>query len=544
MSLRTHRLALLGAVAAGALLRAWSLGGQVISDDEFHGFQAAVQLGAWDLLAHLKPHGHEVDYSVPLALWNRLLLQTTGLEEWGFRLPVLIGGILLVPAAAWLVSRRLGRFAGVLTAWLVALSPPLVLYSRFARPYTLIALLVLLALACWLRWRETGAARFGLASALAGASAVFANLVAAPALLAVWGYGGLVALVEWRAGRGASSALRWSAWVALGVGLSLFLLWPGLDANRSFVASKAESAWPGLATCWGGAQMLFGTRSPPVLIGLLALTLFGAGVAYARDRLLTGAIVVACVAQLVAILALGPDSVDDPFVLARYLLPILPGLLVFEGLGLARLAEAAGRRAERARPAVAIAGLAALVLAGPLPGLYRGTNSFMSHPFHYVPARWTVDLTRASPIYRRIAADPKVRTVTEAPWILETWRTIYGAYQQLHGKPVTTLTAVNDFVPAQVAFRGVTALRRARPDFEGFDVIVVHKDIAGEWLYVTGGSDPAAARRWTSPLYRQDAELILENCRASPNLQLVYEDEWLAVFEPRAPGADAPSPPS
>ena len=531
--MKAHRLALVAAVVVGALLRIHGLGAQVVKDDEFHGLQATAKLGLVDLAARRTPHGFHVDYSVPLALWNRMLLQTTGLDEWGLRLPVLLGGILLVPVVGLAVGRRAGRFEGAVTAWLLALSPPLILYSRFARPYDLVALLSFLALVSWLRWRREADWRFGVGSSGAGAAAVWLNLVAAPAVVAVWGLGFVTAL--WRRGHpsSAATARRWAGFVALGLALMLLLLWPSFESLFAFVAKKAQSDRPSLASLWGGAQMLFGTKHSAVLAALLALTGIGGWMLHRSAPLLASGLVLMAISQGVALYVIAPKGFDDPIVLARYLFPALPGLLAFAGVGLARSALMGGPLGRFVPAGLAALGLAVLFGVGPGPALYSGPNAYTSHPFHYAPAHWNVRTDRVPSYYTKLADDSRVTSVVEAPWILEWWRTIYGDYQRIHGKPVTTLSAVSTFAVSGMSLRTVTSLERVAPGFEGFEVIVVHKDIVREWLHVTGVSAPDIFEHWTTPLYASDAATVLEECMESAALRLVHEDDWIAVFERR-----------
>ena len=520
-----RRLALPAAVLVAALLRAWQLGSQIVEDDEFHGLQAAATLGAADLLARRTPHGFALDYSIPLALWNRLWIETAGLDEWALRLPVLLGGILLVPAAGLFAARRLGPAEGAAAAWLLALSPVLVLYSRFARPYGLVALLVFASLVGWLEWQRGGARRWGLGSAAAGAAAIFANPVAAPAVLAVWGLGAALALRE----RGPARAF--AGWVAIGLGLAFLGLAPSLDSWQVFIERKAQATRPDPAAWWGAAQVLFGSRRAPAVAAAIALAAFGARIAARRAPRFAAGVAVGLLAQVAALQAVAPHGADQPMVLARYLLVAFLGVLVLVGAGLAGLAARIFPGRPLGAGALSALVLAALFAAGPLPGLYAGANSYTSHRFHYAPATWRVHPERIPAAYADLARGQG--TLTEAPWTLEWDRTIYGEYQRVHGRSIRTLTTVRTFGAQGVELGTVVPLRHVPSDFSGFETLVVHKDVVGEWFHVTAQRDPQALERWTTSVHRSDAAAILEACRRSPALRASYEDEWIAVFERR-----------
>jgi predicted membrane-bound mannosyltransferase len=169
----TWRLSLATIILAGVWLRFWRLETQIPLGDEWWTLRAAVKHSAGYLIAH--HHGN--DYSIPLALWNRLMLTSIGLSEWSMRLPVAVTGCLVLPLA-WTYSRRWTdpMTAATITA-LFALSPILLLYSRFARPYIGVVLASFVALIAWIRWLETGDRRSGVLAALGAGVAVFLNAV-------------------------------------------------------------------------------------------------------------------------------------------------------------------------------------------------------------------------------------------------------------------------------------------------------------------------------------------------------------------------------
>jgi hypothetical protein len=69
-----------------------------------------------------------------------------GNETWALRMPALLAGLALIPAAYAVARALYGRTAALLTAALVASSSTLIEYSTNARGYTLVALATLVAL--------------------------------------------------------------------------------------------------------------------------------------------------------------------------------------------------------------------------------------------------------------------------------------------------------------------------------------------------------------------------------------------------------------
>jgi 4-amino-4-deoxy-L-arabinose transferase-like glycosyltransferase len=89
------------------------------------------------------------DYNLPNNhLFHTLLVHISyvlfGDSPWAVRLPALLAGILIVPAAYGLASRLYNRHSAILVAALAAAAPVLISYSTNARGYTILAVLTLL----------------------------------------------------------------------------------------------------------------------------------------------------------------------------------------------------------------------------------------------------------------------------------------------------------------------------------------------------------------------------------------------------------------
>src|SRR3954470_22007048 len=124
---------LLPPFALGTVLRLWNVRAQVLAGDEMH----AVRVALVSPLSHILTTYELRDNCIPLtALYRFLLERGVPLSELSVRLPMLLCGILALLVLPWIVARRVGPRVGHLFAWLLALSPLLVLYSRIARPYT------------------------------------------------------------------------------------------------------------------------------------------------------------------------------------------------------------------------------------------------------------------------------------------------------------------------------------------------------------------------------------------------------------------------
>ena len=152
-------IALALAVAAGAAVRLDQIADQIPADDEWHALHAVSTQGYGRIFTHFGAS----DYSIPLALWDKLLSGTIGLSELGMRAPVLLAGIASLVALPLLLRAHVGRKASLVFAWLFAISPLHVYYSRYARPYGVAFLLASVAAIAFERWRSGGGRRWAVA---------------------------------------------------------------------------------------------------------------------------------------------------------------------------------------------------------------------------------------------------------------------------------------------------------------------------------------------------------------------------------------------
>ena len=148
--------------------------------------------------------------------------QLVGDAEVMFKMPAFLFGVALVPATFWLTLEATGsRLAALIAAALLGLAPEPVFYSQEARPYTMAALTVCLASACFLRALTSDRSRAALAGYIVvGTLAVYVHYTN----LALIGGFGLITLLlalthrpRWRHVRlvvaGAAILLCFAPWV-------------------------------------------------------------------------------------------------------------------------------------------------------------------------------------------------------------------------------------------------------------------------------------------------------------------------------------------
>jgi Dolichyl-phosphate-mannose-protein mannosyltransferase len=139
---RPFSLWLLGALLAAALLQFVDLGGKSLWDDEATTVTIANKGSLGEVYAAYRSSERQppLHYFV-LHGWTRI----AGTSDWAVRIPSALFSVASVLLIAWLGWRVASRRVGLLAAYLLAISPFLVLFGPMARYYSMALFLVLLS---------------------------------------------------------------------------------------------------------------------------------------------------------------------------------------------------------------------------------------------------------------------------------------------------------------------------------------------------------------------------------------------------------------
>jgi hypothetical protein len=490
---------LVAPVAAGLVLRCWRLPRQILLFDELHAVRAALASPLGRILTTYQMP----DNCIPLTALYRVLLDAgVRPSEMTFRLPVLACGLLLLVLAPLAVQRRLGRPAAASFAWLLALSPMLVLYGRIVRSYMPITLLGFAAAAAFYDWFESGRLRSAVAYVALAAAAVWFHLGAAPLVLAPLAFAAGAAL---RPGETARPR-RWPALAAIAAGAAALLacfLVPARSSLLLLVAEKHRHLVPPWGDLLHLAPLFAGTTSIPLAALFWLLAGVGLLAAWRTDKRFAAYTAVLVGAQFCGILALSPAGLRSPQMLSRYLLICLPWVLLWAALGLARLAggwggagrgalpaEGAGparltRPARLARPAGLAAAVllpAALWLSGPLARPTFLHTSFAHHAdfllFSCKPR--TVPESRVPDFYLDLGRGARRGTLVEYPWhSYQALRELY-AYEPFHRYSVLVATPEDELDDPRLQLRNLVAASPEDFAASPASFVVVHRDFGQE----------------------------------------------------------------
>jgi hypothetical protein len=406
-------------------------------DDEWHAVHKLLHAGYLDIATHFGG----ADYCIPLTLFYKGLSDTIGLTELGMRgLPFCFGVFFLI--AAPLAARRLVEpFAADLFAWLVALSPQLIYFSRVARPYALTVALASIAFVSFYAWRRRGGNAWAIAYIASAVLAVYLHLVILPYIAAPFVYYFLRDVLRQRDGQ------TW--WRLCGVGLVFVLLSAALVAPPLWVDWSALQGKAGvhsieLDTVRATGVLMFGVRSSTLAFFVLLPAVIGTVKLYRTRTEWTQLVLTAAALELAALIITRPAWINHGAVLVRYMMPALPPLLLALAVGVGVLVGRLLRSPWHAN-AVVLAASALLFISGPLPATYYYPNNFTNHSLFYFDYRthnnpivdMVFDQGPIPPFYDQLGALPRASIrIAEAPYQFESYLDDYPRFQYVHRQRV------------------------------------------------------------------------------------------------------------
>jgi hypothetical protein len=420
---------LIAAMVVGAFLRLQQIGAQVLIDDEWHAVHQVLQRTP---AAMLFDFGW-ADYSIPLGILDWYEARWFGLSEIVLRAPMLACGLATLLVLPLYVAPRVGRATAAVFAFLLAISPLLVIYSRMARPYAITLLLGWIAHGAFVRYSASsrGHARAGFVYATAATLAVWLHPIVGPFVLAplLWG---------WLQVRHAAPADRRQCLlrllrVALPTCLAIALLvLPPIVAHPESLLGKSGIDVPTVETLIGVWYAWLGTGSTTALIICIALAAYGAGDLWqALPEVRTGALGTAL--TLFGVILTRPAWSFNAATLARYLLPWLPLLLLAVAAGAikgARRIATPGTGARRVlAAAIAVLPGAALAIGSPLAPMLRYPSTQTVGLVYYMDFRAAknaflpyLEAIPLSPFWQSLAAQPAGSLrIAAAPFYFESY---------------------------------------------------------------------------------------------------------------------------
>jgi hypothetical protein len=396
----------IGIGLAALALRSHQLLGQVPIDDEWH----ALLQSMTHRLGYILTHFGTCDVSIPIAAYDKALILTIGLGSWGLRLPFLFFGVATVVGVPLMVRPIVGRPAANVLAALLAVSPILIFFSRFARPYAIALFCAFGAAMAFRAWWDTGRARFAAAYVALAASACWLVIVMAPFVLGSFLLFGAAAVA--RPGRRRASLGRLARLGAVTALALAVLLGPPLRIDGRSLLSHAGSNPIRLANLWGAAVFSLGSGEAIVAIGLAGLAAIGLLVLCLRELRFAGQLAGLAALQVVGFVVARPSMGELQNVSSRYLLPVMAVTLVLSAVGLVAVCDGfGGVVARRLRPALALVVCAVILWRSPVPLIAPSPNNWASHylggTLDAYDHAYVTNVRRVPAFYESLAAEPR-----------------------------------------------------------------------------------------------------------------------------------------
>jgi hypothetical protein len=415
---RWHLIAVGVATALALWLRVHGITMQLVIDDEWHALhklQDATYSGIFNSFGL-------ADHSIPLTLFYKWMADNFGIAEGRLRALQAIAGIAMVPACAWIAwGATRDRAVAALFAFLVAGAPFLVLWSRFARPYSISALLAVLCVAAIWNWRTHRTRRMAACAAVTAALATWFH----PLMGAYPALGCLCVLLEdTLAFRSRPRAWRQSLAMGAMVALSMaVLLISPFIKDRQSLSEKAGHDHPDFHTYDTMLSLFWGGLPQPAYALALACTAWGLVVVLRHDRRLGIYLVVLGATPALVLTIVGASWINGGQNFGRYQLPLQPLLLFLGSVGAIALVRTIARTRHEAAAWFAVVTLSGVYLAlNPAIAYSARLGEWYGDFFYHTDyrIRWLeqvrTDPQRQPPdFYRKLAAQPG-GTIVVAPY--------------------------------------------------------------------------------------------------------------------------------
>jgi hypothetical protein len=532
---------LLTILLVGLYLRCqqWSM--QVLLDDEWHAVHKLLSSG----YAEIARSFGIADYSIPLTIFYKALAGTVGLNEWLMRAPMLAAGMAAPIAFTFWSIRRFDSIAVAVLAWLLATSPMLVIFSRMARPYALIFLLVPCALYFAYRWWYENRSAFLFAYAATAILASYLHLLMAIIVLAPFAWfwasevrarlGGMPGAKNWVARLIAGATL-------IGVPLLLLLL-PPLLADFTALTAKAGQSEIDQHLFTEAGFLISGSKYAGVTALIWVLACLGGWRLFLNHSRPTGYVLFALGLFHLALFMAKPAWLQHGIVYVRYNIAFLPFFLLAVAFGIAEIARRIFASRNLQWTFASVAGIALVSGSMLIPTTFAKSSHGLHTLFtaHADPAR-----NRAGIVIDRMVLSrfwqSQVQTITGehetigvAPWRFETPLSPLPVLERTSSRRVLPAfisgyctnvrhgeTAPNQTVSMRNAvYPGEHASMRA----QGIAILVWQK----RWM-------KEEDREWVMREHGPFAGSLFDRypgCEEKIRAEFgppVYEDEWLAAF--------------
>ncbi len=448
------------ALVVGAGLRLYMLSDQILVDDEWHGLKYVANNSFTYIFTHFIG---ATATCIPMNLYRLFLLKTVGWSELLLKAPSLIAGLLSLIIFPLLTRKILGKRAALTSAFLLAISPLLIFYSRDSRPYSTVVFLAFISILSLYLWATEGSRKYAVIYILTAVLAIYFHLFAMVAVIVPLAYTFVIKAAQkygYLDNQRIQIAPNLSAFVlaaAIIVALLSAILVPPLMQNLVPVPARVDQIK--IDSMIDFSHILSGTANKFVTASFLGLLAFGQ-MRLCREKPLFGGIFLStAILYFVALIISRPESIHVPIVISRYVIPLFPLSFILVGFGMDGVIKyfqttkliGTHTYSVALTNIVIPAFLIALFFTGPLRWIYSYPNNFTNHPAFtesYQPPGWERPyntytepalIMKASDIpdfYRWLAEQPEKFKIIEYPMDIVGDFNFHYYYQHFHKKTV------------------------------------------------------------------------------------------------------------
>jgi Dolichyl-phosphate-mannose-protein mannosyltransferase len=494
----THSWVYWSALAVGVAVRVTGLFGQLLAGDEMHAFRFVRE---HSLAQSLATYSNTAN-SPPINVWLRAFVAFGWPpSELALRIPVLLCGLALLWWAPRWIERHFDRPIAIAATWLLAVSPLLVFYSRFMRPYMPYALVATVAAAAFFDWWRERRLRPGLIYAVCGAFAVYLHLLAALFVVAPWAFLALEALLG---GRRTLPPWRHILTVGGAFGaLVLAFVAPGWRSIETLIVIRQQPIRLEPQDFIGAVARLSGPYTGSGTVVLVLLAVYGAAVWWRRDAALTRFGMILILLPYGALPLLSPRYIANGIIYSRYLLPLTVPLLTAAAIGLTT--SLWGERSRVWRWA-GVGVCLFLVFDGPIadPDMYFNPAGVRPE---ILVARYRKALPREKvpALYLRLADGPPGAVVEAPAQAVDVYLSRLAEYHRTHGRPVR-IAGDSELADRTLGLRSVVPLEPAALLAGDAAFIVIHRDWSEE-LGDRAGAPRSAPKSLRRLIHQRHGEL-------------------------------------
>jgi len=401
-------------------LRSWQLGSQLIADDEWHALNKLLSAGNyWSIF---NSFGF-ADHCIPLTLLYAWLGNHGWLSELTMRAPLLLAGTSLVIVLPLFLRSKLTSIEYVIYTGLLALSPLLIYFSRTARPYALSTLLACVALLAFYQGWVSRRRAYYLFYVLLAPLVVWLQPITAPLMATPFLFFGISALNQLRVQHDFSGIKRLFLIGLPTLILLLMLVLPPVLNDYASLAAKSGVDFMSWFTVGAVLQLYAGSQWGAVTLIWFFLAVLGARELFRRESFFATYLALCALMSIVVVVISGGAWLHHPLVPARYLLPLLPWVLLCVAFGVAYVLRPYSKTFQSFGCAFLFV---ILLFSGPLHRQYTGINQFTGHMGYQFDYDWERNLYNrlwselpTPSFFVELSKTPEHYTLVMTPWLLE-----------------------------------------------------------------------------------------------------------------------------